>query len=94
VMPQVPTVSESGVPGYEATIWLGIMAPTGTPKAVIDRLNAEITKIASRQDVGKTWQEQGAVPMTFTPGEFERYLNEDIAKWGKVVKLSGARPDQ
>ncbi|HEV7800154.1 MAG TPA: tripartite tricarboxylate transporter substrate-binding protein, partial [Burkholderiales bacterium] len=73
---------------------LGIMAPAGTPKAAIDRLNAEITKIASRPDVKKIWQEQGAVPMSMTPAEFERYLNADIAKWAKIVKLSGARPDQ
>jgi tripartite-type tricarboxylate transporter receptor subunit TctC len=94
VMADIPTVSESGVPGYEATIWLGIMAPSGTPKTAIDRLNAEITKIVSRPDVRKTWQEQGAIPMSMTPAEFDKYLNEDIAKWAKVVKFSGARPDQ
>ena len=87
-------MSEAGVPGYEATIWLGVMAPTGTPKAVVDSLNAEITKITSRPDVRKTWQEQGAVAMTMTPAEFDRFLREDIEKWAKVVKLSGARPDQ
>jgi tripartite-type tricarboxylate transporter receptor subunit TctC len=94
VIPETPTVSESGVPGYEATIWLGIMAPAGTPKGAVDRLNAEITKIASRPDVRKIWQEQGAVPMTMTPAEFDKYLSDDITKWAKVVKLSGARPDQ
>ena len=94
VMPAIPTIDESGVKGYEAVIWLGLMAPAGTPKAVIDRLNAEVTKIAARPDVRKTWQEQGAVPMSMSPSEFERYLNEDIAKWAKIVKLSGARPDQ
>jgi tripartite-type tricarboxylate transporter receptor subunit TctC len=94
IMTELPTVSEGGVKGYEATIWLGIMAPTGTPKPVIDRLNSEITKIVNRPEVRKTWQEQGAIPMSMSPGEFERYLNADIAKWAKVVKLSGARPDQ
>ena len=94
VMPSTPTVSESGVPGYEATIWLGIMAPVGTSKPVIDRLNSEITKITSRPETRKTWQEQGAVPLTMSPVEFDRYLNADIAKWAKVVKFSGARPDQ
>jgi tripartite-type tricarboxylate transporter receptor subunit TctC len=93
-MPEMPTVSEGGVKGYEATIWLGIMAPAGTPKPVIDRLNGEITKIVNRPDVRKSWQEQGAIPMSMSPGEFERYLNADIAKWAKVVKISGARPDQ
>ena len=94
IMPDMPTVAESGVKGYEATIWLGIMAPAGTPRQVVDRLNAEVTKIVNRPEVRKTWQEQGAVPMSMTPAEFDRYLNADIAKWAKVVKVSGARPDQ
>ena len=94
VMPGTPTIDESGVKGYEAVIWLGLMAPAGTPKAVIDRLNGEVTRIAARPDVRKTWQEQGAVPMSMNAAEFERFLNEDIAKWAKIVKLSGARPDQ
>ena len=94
VLPDVPTVSEAGVKGYEATIWLGIMAPTGTPKAVIDRLNAEIVKIVSRPEVKKTWNEQGAEPLNMNAVEFDKYLNDDIAKWAKVVKASGARADQ
>ena len=94
VMPDLPTVAESGVPGYEAIIWLGIMAPASTPKAVVDRLNAEITKIANRPDVKKAWHDQGAIPLAMSPAEFDRYLQDDIAKWARVVKLSGARPDQ
>ena len=94
VLPDVPTVAEAGVPGYEATIWLGIMAPAGTPKTVIDRLNAEVTKIVSQPDVKKAWNEQGAEPLTMSPAEFEKYLNADIAKWAKIVKISGARTDQ
>ena len=94
VLPEVPTVSEAGVRGYESPIWLGIMAPAGTPKPVIDRLNAEIEKIIARPDVKKAWNEQGAEPMSMTPGQFEKYLNDDIAKWAKVVKASGARADQ
>ena len=93
VLPEVPTVSEAGIRDYEATIWLGVMVPTGTPKAVIDRLNAEIVKVANRADVKKTWNEQGAEPMGMNTAEFEKYLNDDIAKWAKVVKASGARPD-
>ncbi|MBI4206434.1 MAG: tripartite tricarboxylate transporter substrate binding protein, partial [Betaproteobacteria bacterium] len=79
---------------YETTIWIGIMAPAATPKPVIERLNAAVTKITSRPDVKKTWNEQGAEPMTMTIPQFETHLNNDIAKWAKVVKLSGARPDQ
>ena len=93
VLPDVPTISEAGVKGYEATIWLGIMAPAGTPKPIIDRLNAEIGKIAARPDVKKAWNEQGAEPMAMTPAEFEKYLNADIAKWAKVVKVAGVKPD-
>jgi tripartite-type tricarboxylate transporter receptor subunit TctC len=94
VMPEVPTIAEAGVKGYETTIWLGLMAPAGTPKAVADRLNAEITKVVNRADVKKAWAEQGAVPMTMTVADFEKYLNADIAKWAKVVKISGAKADQ
>ena len=94
VMLQTPTVSEAGVPGYEATIWLGIMAPAGTPKGAIDRLNAEITKVVNRSDMRQAWREQGAVPIVMTAGEFDGFLRGDIAKWAKIVKLSGARPDQ
>jgi len=94
VMPSTPTVSESGVPGYEATIWLGVMTPAATPKPIVDRLNGEITRITGRPDTRKMWQEQGAVPMSMSPQEFDRYLNGDIAKWAKVVRVSGARPDQ
>jgi len=94
VLPEVPTIAEAGVPGYEATIWIGIVAPAGTPKAVTEKLNAEIENIVSRPDVKKTWNEQGAEPMKMTTAEFEKYLNDDIAKWAKVVKLAGARADQ
>jgi tripartite-type tricarboxylate transporter receptor subunit TctC len=93
VLPEVPTVSEAGVPGYEATIWLGIMAPANTPKAIVDKLNAEIQKIISRADVRKAWQEQGAEPMLMSPEQFGQYMREDIVKWAKVVKISGAKVD-
>jgi len=93
VLPDVPTVSEAGVKDYEATIWLGVMVPTGTPKAVIDRLNAEVAKVVARPDVKKAWNEQGAEPLSMNAAEFEKYLNDDIAKWAKVVKASGARQD-
>ena len=94
VLPEVPTVSEAGVPGYEAVIWLGIMAPAGTPKAVIDRLNAEITRATGSAEVKDAWLKQGATPMSMTPEEFGHFLREDIEKWARIVKLSGARTDQ
>jgi tripartite-type tricarboxylate transporter receptor subunit TctC len=91
LMPDVPTVAEAGVPGYEATIWLGVMAPTGTPKEIVDKLNAEIGKVVSRPDVKEAWAKQGAVPMLMTPSEFDKYLRADIEKWANVVKVSGAK---
>lgn len=94
VTPEIPTVSESGVKGYEATIWLGIMAPAATPRQIVERLNAEVTKVASRPDVKQAWNAQGAVPMVMTVPQFEKHLHADIAKWANVVKVSGARHDQ
>jgi tripartite-type tricarboxylate transporter receptor subunit TctC len=91
VMPNVPTVAEAGVPGYEATIWLGVMAPAKTPKPVIDKLNAEIAKVMNRPDVKESWAKQGAVPMPMSPAEFDKYLRADIEKWAQVVKVSGAK---
>ena len=93
VLPDVPTVAET-VPGYEATIWLGIVAPKGTPPAIVTRLNAEITKIVRRPDVRRDWAAQGAVAMTMTPDEFGKYISDDIVKWERIVKISGAKPDQ
>jgi tripartite-type tricarboxylate transporter receptor subunit TctC len=93
VLPDVPTVAET-VPGYEATIWLGVMAPKGTPPAVVNRLNAEITKIVGRPEVRRDWAAQGAVAMTMTPDEFGKYIADDIVKWERIVKISGAKPDQ
>jgi tripartite-type tricarboxylate transporter receptor subunit TctC len=94
VLPNVPTMSEGGVPGYEAVIWLGIMAPKGTPPAVVAKLNAEITRIANRPEVRAEWAKQGAAPMAMTPEEFARYTADDVAKWERIVKISGAKPDQ
>jgi tripartite-type tricarboxylate transporter receptor subunit TctC len=93
VLPDIPTISEAGIKDYEATIWLGIMAPAGTPKPIVDRLNAEIVKIVARPDVKKVWNEQGAEPMSMSPAEFEKYLNADIAKWANVVKIAGVKAD-
>jgi tripartite-type tricarboxylate transporter receptor subunit TctC len=94
VLPNVPTLAEAGVPGYEAVIWLGIMAPKGTPPSIVNRLNAEITKIQNRADVRQEWAGQGALPMAMSPEEFGRYLNDDVIKWERIVKISGAKADQ
>ena len=94
VLPEVPTVSESGVKGYESPIWLGVMAPAGTPGAVTNRLNAEITKVTSRPETAALWDKQGALALTMSVAEFGKYLEKDIAKWTHVVKVSGARQDR
>jgi tripartite-type tricarboxylate transporter receptor subunit TctC len=93
VMPEMPTVAEAGVPGYEATIWLGLMAPVATPQPIIDLLNAEVLKIMERADVKEAWAKQGAVPMPMRPSEFDKYLRADIEKWAQVVKVSGAKAE-
>ena len=87
--PDLPTVAET-VPGYEATIWIGLMAPKGTPKEVVTFLNQAINKTMQKPEVKDAWLKQGAVPMVKTPEEFDAYLRKDIEKWANVVKVSGA----
>jgi len=91
VTPNIPTVSEAGVPGYEAPIWLGLMAPAATPKPILERLSGEVNKIINAPDVKENWLKQGAVPMGMTPEEFGRFIRDDIAKWGKLVKATGMK---
>ncbi|MGC1174479.1 tripartite tricarboxylate transporter substrate binding protein [Polaromonas sp.] len=93
VLPGVPTMSEAGVPGYEATIWLGLMAPRGTPKAVVERLNEAVSKISSQPEVRQLWTRQGAVPMVMTPDVFDKYMRDDIAKWSRVIKAADIKAD-
>ena len=93
VLPDVPTLSEAGVPGYEATIWLGLMAPKGTSPAVIARLNAEVGKITSNPEVRRAWAAQGTTAMTLGVDEFSRYMTDDITKWARVVKVAGIKAD-
>jgi tripartite-type tricarboxylate transporter receptor subunit TctC len=92
VMPEIATIAEAGVPGYESTIWLGLMAPTKTPQNVVDTLNAEIRKIMERPEVTAAWAKQGANPMIMTPAEFDKHLRADIEKWAKVVAAAGLAP--
>jgi len=94
VLPDVPTVAEAGVPGYETTIWLGIMAPKGTPQAIVDKLNAEIRKAINQPAVKEMWANQGAVPMAMSPVEFGAFLEKDIDKWAGVVKTANIKIEQ
>ena len=94
VLPEVPTLSEAGVPGYDAVIWLGIMAPAATPRPIVEKLNAEITKITAAPEMREAWAKQGAIALSMGTDEFAKYMREDIEKWARIVKLSGAKPDQ
>jgi tripartite-type tricarboxylate transporter receptor subunit TctC len=89
VLPDVPTVAEAGMPGYDATIWLGLMAPAGTPKPIIDKLNIAVNAAVKRPETVKLWAEQGAFPMSMTSEEFDKFLRNDIVKWAAVVKQIG-----
>jgi tripartite-type tricarboxylate transporter receptor subunit TctC len=91
VMPDVPTLDEAGVAGYESVIWLGVMAPANTPRAVVNKLNAEITKVVNRAELKADWAKQGATPMQMTTDAFAKYVKEDIDKWAHIVKVSGAK---
>jgi tripartite-type tricarboxylate transporter receptor subunit TctC len=91
LLPDVPTIAEAGVPGYEATIWLGLMAPAGTPKSIVDKLNAEINKVLSMPEVKAAWAQQGAEPLVMTPAEFDTYLRGDIEKWAKVIQTANIK---
>ena len=93
ITPDLPTLAEAGVPKYESTIWLGLMAPKGTPPEIINKLNAEVRKIVAQPDVKATWAKQGAVPMSMTVAEYDKYLHGDIAKWAPLVKASGIKVD-
>lgn len=86
VLPKVPTAIEAGVAGYEATIRLGLMAPAGTPKPIVEKLNAAVSAAVKRPDIVQLWYGQGALPMSMSPEEFDRFLRADIVKWAEVVK--------
>ncbi|MGZ5091319.1 MAG: tripartite tricarboxylate transporter substrate binding protein [Burkholderiales bacterium] len=92
-MPELPTISESGVPGYEASLWWGIFAPAKTPKAVLDRLNGEIHKAMAASDMKKIFADFGAEPAPTTPEAFSTMVKKEIAKWSKVVKDANIKPE-
>ncbi|MCU0898430.1 MAG: tripartite tricarboxylate transporter substrate binding protein [Burkholderiales bacterium] len=93
ILPDVPTIAESGVPGYAATQWYGILAPAATPKPIVERLNQEIVKAINSPEVRARLEAEGAEPVGNTPAEFAAFIRSELALWAKVVKESGATID-
>jgi len=93
VTPELPTLAEAGVPGYEAGLWLGLMAPAGTPRPVLEKLNGEVNKLLNSAEVKENWAKQGTTTMGMSIEQFDKFLRDEIVKWAKIVKLSGAKID-
>jgi len=92
-MPELPTIAEAGVPGYEATTWTGIVAPAGVPKEIIARLNAEINKVVATPSLKEKFAMIGSDPASGSPEQFGEFIRKEYAKWADVVKRSGAKVD-
>jgi len=92
-IPDVPTIAESGLPGFDVEPWFGIVAPAGTPPMIVNRLNAEIAKIMQQTDVMEMLASVGATPSVSSPQEFAKFIDSEITRWGEVVKTSGAKAE-
>lgn len=92
-LPNVPTIAESGVPGYEAYSWIGIVAPAHTPKEIVTKLNREIVEILKDKETGEELVRQGAIPVGDTPEHFAKYIKDEIAKWGAIVKSANIKAE-
>jgi tripartite-type tricarboxylate transporter receptor subunit TctC len=92
-LPDVPTVDQAGVKGFETSAWSGLYAPAGTPVDIINRLNAEVVKILKQPSVREQLVAQGAEPVGDSPEEFSRFTQAEIGKWAKIIKISGAKVD-
>src|SRR5262245_10533775 len=91
--PEVPTLRAAGVPGYEFSTWYGLLVPASTPRAVIDRLNSETLKVLNSASLKEQFAAQGVEPVSSSPAEFGAHLKSEVAKWGKVVKQAGLKPE-
>ena len=91
--PEIPTIAEAGVPGYDAVQWFGILAPTGTPRPVIDRVHRDSVRVLQSADIKERLQADGADPVASTPEEFAAFLRSETTKWAKVVKAVGIQPE-
>jgi len=86
ILPDVPTIAQAGVPGFQATLWVGFMAPKGTPQPIVGKLNEEVTKILKRPEIKASWEKQGATPFTMPQPEFTAFMQAQVDKWAKVIK--------
>jgi tripartite-type tricarboxylate transporter receptor subunit TctC len=92
-LPDTPTIAESGVPGYEASNWWGIIGPAGTPSAVVTKVHAETAAILKSPEMQKWFVSEGAVGADMTTGQFAKFILSEMAKWGKVVKEAGIKAE-
>ena len=92
ILPDVPTMTEAGVSGFNATLWVGFMAPASTPKPIVNKLHDEITKILRRPDIKQAWEKTGATPIVMTQPEFKSFMDSQVAKWAEVIKTNHIAP--
>jgi tripartite-type tricarboxylate transporter receptor subunit TctC len=92
ILPEVPTIAEAGVPGFQASLWVGFMVPAATPQPVVDKLNAEIAKILSRPDIKASWEKQGATPVVMPPAEFKKFMDAEVVKWAGIIQANHIKP--
>jgi tripartite-type tricarboxylate transporter receptor subunit TctC len=92
-LPDVPTIAEAGVPGYEMNPWIGVFAPAATPREIINRVNAEINKALKQPDVSQNLASQALDPWSSTPEEFDARIRTDYEKYAKLIALTGAKVD-
>ena len=92
ILPDVPTIAEAGVSGFQATLWVGFMAPAGTPQPIVEKLNREITKVVTRPDIKVAWEKTGATPVSMTQSNFKKFMDAQISKWADVIKANRITP--
>ena len=92
ILPDVPTIAEAGVPGFQATLWVGFMAPAGTPEPIVEKLNREITKVVTRPDIKVAWEKTGATPVSMTQSNFMKFMDAQISNWADVIKANRITP--
>jgi len=92
-LPEIPTIAESGVPGYEAFSWCGLIAPAGTPQEIVARLNRELVHVLTQKELAEQLANDGALPTPSTPEELSAYIKAELAKWAAIVKLANIKPE-